>query len=109
MWKHALHDVLYSIWISQARVLFSSHQSLGNYLEGEAPLVLFDPEYTDRPDSLGATQTLTPVFNTHFLFKVPKGLAPDPAWHTTSAELCLHQPRLLMDRKRHHPAAGHSQ
>ena len=28
------------------------------------------------------------VFNTHLLIKVMKGLAPDPAWHTTSAELC---------------------
>ena len=37
------------------------------------------------------------------------GLAPDPAWHTTSAESGSHQPRLLMDWDRHYQAAGHSQ
>ena len=49
------------------------------------------------------------VFKTHFLIKFPKELAPDPARHTTSAELSSHQPRFLMDRERHHSAAGHSQ
>ena len=58
---------------------------------------------------LGATQIPTPVFNTHFLIKVPKELAADPARHTTSVELSSHQPHLLMGRERHHSAAGHSQ
>ena len=49
------------------------------------------------------------MFNTHYLIKVPKGLAPDPAWHTTSAELGSHQPRLLVVRGRIHSATKHSQ
>ena len=32
------------------------------------------------------------MFNTHYLIKVSKGLALDPAWHTTSVELGSHQP-----------------
>ena len=31
----------------------------------------------------------------------------DPAWHTTSAEVGSHHPRLLMGRKRQHSASGH--
>ena len=42
MRKQASHDVLYSIGIIQARGLSSSHQSLGDYFEGETPWVLFD-------------------------------------------------------------------
>ena len=49
------------------------------------------------------------MFNTHYLIKVPKELASDPAWHTTSAELRSQQPRLLVDRGRHHSATKHSQ
>ena len=48
------------------------------------------------------------MFNTHHLIKVPKGLAPDPAWHTTSAELGSQQPRLLVGRGRCHLATKHS-
>ena len=66
------------------------------------------PEYTDELDSLKATQTPMPRFNTHFLIKIPKGLTPDPAWHTTSAKLGSHQPHPLMNRKRHHKATGHT-
>ena len=49
------------------------------------------------------------MFNTHYLIKVPKGLASDPAWHPTSAELGSHQPRHLVGRGRHHSATKHSQ
>ena len=49
------------------------------------------------------------MFNTHYLIKVPKGLAPGPEWHITSAELGLHQPGLLVGRRRHHSAAKLSQ
>ena len=63
----------------------------------------------DRPDSLEAIQAPTPVFNTHYLIKVPKGLALDPAWHTTSAELGSQQPHLLVGRGRHHSATKYSQ
>ena len=38
-----------------------------------------------------------------------EGVAPDPTWHTTSAELESHQPRLLVGRGRHHSATKHSQ
>ena len=65
--------------------------------------------YTDRPDSLEAIQSPTPVFNTHYLIKVPKGLAPDPAWHTASEELGSYQPRLLVDQGRHHSVTKNSQ
>ena len=58
---------------------------------------------------LEATQAPTPVFNTHYLIKVPKGLAPDPAWHTTSEELGLHQPRLYVDLGRQHSVTKYSQ
>ena len=51
----------------------------------------------------------TRVCNTHYLIKVPKGLAPDPVGHTTSAELGSHQPRLLVGRGRHRSATKHSQ
>ena len=34
------------------------------------------------------------------LIKVTKGLAPDSAWHTTSAELGSHQPHLFMGREK---------
>ena len=54
-------------------------------------------------------QKSTGNINKHYLIKVPKGLAPDPARHTTSAELCSHQPRLLVGRGRHHLAPKHSQ
>ena len=47
-------------------------------------------------DSHEATQAPTPVFSTLYLIKVPKGLAPDPAWYTTLAELGSHQARLLV-------------
>ena len=40
--------------------------------------------------------------------EVPKGLAPDPAWHTNSEELGSHQPRLLVGRGRHYSATKHS-
>ena len=63
----------------------------------------------DRPDSLEATQAQTPVFNTHYLIKVPKGLAPDPTRHTTSAELGSQQPRLLVSRGRRHSLTKHSE
>ena len=66
------------------------------------------PENMDWPESLGAIQTPTSVFNSHCVIKVPKRLAPDPAWHTTSAEPGS-QPCLLMGRERHHQAVGHSQ
>ena len=49
------------------------------------------------------------MFNTHYLIKVPKGLAPDPAWHTTSEELGSDQPRLLLGRGRHHSTTKYSQ
>ena len=49
------------------------------------------------------------MFNTHYLIKVPKGLAPDPAWHTTSAKLGSHHTRLLVGRGSHHSASKHSQ
>ena len=61
-----------------------------------------------RPDSLEATLALTPVFNTHFPINVPKGLAPDPAWHTTSAGLDSDQLCLLVGRE-NHSATKHSQ
>ena len=40
------------------------------------------------------------------LIKVPKELAPGPAWHTTLAELSSSQPRLRMGRERHHSERG---
>ena len=49
------------------------------------------------------------MFNTHYLIKVPKGLASDPAWHITSAELGSHQLRHFVGRGRHHSATKHSQ
>ena len=63
----------------------------------------------DRPDSLQATQAPTPVFNTHYLIKVSKRLAPHPAWHTTLAELGSRQPRIFFGRGRHHSVMEHSQ
>ena len=63
----------------------------------------------DRPDSLESKQAPTPVFNTHYLIKVPKGLAPDPAPLTTSAKLGSHQPRLLVGLGRHHSVTNYSQ
>ena len=42
-------------------------------------------------------------------YKVPKGLAPDPAWHTTSEELGSHQSRPLVGRGRYHSATKYSQ
>ena len=42
MREQALHDVLGSIGIIQARALPSSHQSLSDYFEGETPWVLLD-------------------------------------------------------------------
>ena len=63
----------------------------------------------DRPDSLEATQAPTPMFNTNYLIKVPKGLVPDPPLHRTTAELGSHQPRLLLGRGRHYSAPKHSQ
>ena len=42
VWKLASHEVLDSIEIVQAWGLSSSHQSLGNYFEGETPWVLFN-------------------------------------------------------------------
>ena len=49
------------------------------------------------------------MFNTHYLIRVPKGQASDPAWHTTSAELGSHQPRILVGRGRLHSVTKHSQ
>ena len=49
------------------------------------------------------------MFNTHYLIEVPKGLAPDIAWHTTSAELGSQQTRLLVSWGRRHSATKHSQ
>ena len=49
LWKHALRDVLDLIGIVQARSLSSSHQSLGNYFEGDTPWVLFDFTNQDFP------------------------------------------------------------
>ena len=42
VWKQASHNLLDSIGIIQARGFSSSHQSLGDYLEGENPWVLLD-------------------------------------------------------------------
>ena len=49
------------------------------------------------------------MFNTHYLIKVQKWLASDPAWHTTSVQLGSQQLRLLVGRGRHHSATRHSQ
>ena len=58
---------------------------------------------------IGETLTPTSVFNTHYLIKVPKGLAPDPTRRTTSAEPGSYQPHLLMGQERHHQLAGQPQ
>ena len=60
MRKKASHDVLDSIGIIQARYLSSSHQSLGDYFEGETPWVLFD-----FPDQVFQALKLT------FLYALP--------------------------------------
>ena len=57
----------------------------------------------------GLIRSNTGSDNTHYLIKVPKWLAPDPAWHTTSAELGSHQPLLLVGRGRRLSATYHSQ
>ena len=52
---------------------------------------------------------LSPLSIISLWIKVPRGLAPDPARHITSAELYSHQPRLLVGRGRHHLATKHFQ
>ena len=64
---------------------------LPRFPEAQPPLSRSENTQTDQTSAL----------NTHYLIKVPKGLAPDPAWHPTSTELSSHQPRLLMGRERH--------
>ena len=48
MWKQASHDVVDSIGIIQARGIFSSHQSLGNYFAVETSWITL---YESQPGS----------------------------------------------------------
>ena len=49
------------------------------------------------------------VLNTHYLIKVPKEPALDPAWQNTSAKLGSQQPCLVVGRGKHHSATKQSQ
>ena len=61
MRKKASHDLLDSIGIIQAWGLSSSHQSLGDYFEGEPPWILFD-----FPDQV------FPALESTFLYALPQ-------------------------------------
>ena len=60
MLYQASHDVLYPIGIVQATGLSSSHQSLGNYLEGKSSWALFDLTNQDFPALKSASLNALP-------------------------------------------------
>ena len=61
MQKQAWRDVLVSIGIIQARDISSSHQSIGDYFEGETPWVL-----------LNLTDQVFPALKSAFLYALPQ-------------------------------------